>query len=37
METTSWENNIKMDLKETGCDYVNWIHIAQARTNGMLL
>jgi hypothetical protein len=25
------ENNIKMDLKEIGCDVVTWIHLAQDR------
>jgi hypothetical protein len=24
-----WEENITMDLKETGCDGVNWIQMAQ--------
>jgi hypothetical protein len=24
-----WEHNIKMDLKEIGCEYVHWIHSAQ--------
>jgi hypothetical protein len=24
-----WENNIKMDLKETRSDDVEWIHLAQ--------
>jgi hypothetical protein len=24
-----WEGNIKKDLKETGCDGVDWIHLAQ--------
>jgi hypothetical protein len=24
-----WEDNIKMDLKETGCDDVDWFHMAQ--------
>jgi hypothetical protein len=26
-----WENNIKMDLRETGIDGVNWIQLAQDR------
>jgi hypothetical protein len=26
-----WENNIKMDLKETGIDGANWIQLAQDR------
>jgi hypothetical protein len=26
-----WEDNIKMDLKETGIDGANWIRLAQVR------
>jgi hypothetical protein len=26
-----WEDNIKMDLKEIGFDYVDWIHLVQDR------
>lgn len=26
-----WEDNINTDLKETGCEYVDWIYLAQAR------
>jgi hypothetical protein len=26
-----WEDNIKMDLRETGIDGVNWIWLAQNR------
>jgi hypothetical protein len=26
-----WNDNIKMDLKETGWDGVDWIHLAQDR------
>jgi hypothetical protein len=26
-----WEDNIKMPLKERGCDDVDWIHLAQDR------
>jgi len=26
-----WVNNIRMDLKEVGCGYVDWIGLAQAR------
>ena len=26
-----WEDNIKMDLKELGCDAWNWIDLAQDR------
>jgi hypothetical protein len=25
----TWENNIKMDLRETGLEGVDWIHVAQ--------
>jgi hypothetical protein len=24
-----WENDIKMELKEIGCEGVNWVHLAQ--------
>jgi hypothetical protein len=24
-----WEHNIKTDLKKTGCEVVDWIHLAQ--------
>jgi hypothetical protein len=24
-----WENNIRMDLREIGCESVAWIHLAQ--------
>jgi hypothetical protein len=27
----SWEDNIKMDLRETGIDGANWIRLAQDR------
>jgi hypothetical protein len=27
----SWEDNIKMDLRETGIDGVKWIRLAQGR------
>jgi hypothetical protein len=30
------EDNIGMDLKETGCEDVDWIHLAQVRTSGGL-
>jgi len=23
-----WEDNIRMYLMETGCEYMNWIHLA---------
>ena len=26
-----WEDNIKMDLKEVGCDVRNWMDLAQDR------
>jgi hypothetical protein len=26
-----WEDNIKMDLRETGVDVANWIRLAQDR------
>jgi hypothetical protein len=26
-----WENSIKLDLRETGIDGTNWIHLAQDR------
>jgi hypothetical protein len=26
-----WVNNIKMDLREIGCDGINWIDLAQDR------
>jgi hypothetical protein len=28
-----WEDNIKMDLKETGIDGANWIQLAQGRVH----
>jgi hypothetical protein len=28
-----WEDNIKMDLRETGIDGTNWIHLAQDRVH----
>jgi hypothetical protein len=27
----SWGDNIKMDIKELGCEDVEWIHLAQGR------
>jgi hypothetical protein len=27
----SWEDNIRMDIKEIGWDDVDWIHLAQGR------
>jgi hypothetical protein len=32
-----WENNITNDPKETGCESVDRIHLAQEGTNGGLL
>ena len=29
--TRRWEDNIKMDLQEVGCSYMNWIWLAQDR------
>ena len=26
-----WEDNIKMDLQEVGCGYMDWIEVAQDR------
>jgi hypothetical protein len=26
-----WEDNIKMDLQEVGCEVVDWIDLAQGR------
>ena len=26
-----WEDNIKMDLQEVGCEWMNWIDLAQDR------
>jgi hypothetical protein len=27
-----WKDNIKMDLKEVGCQNVDWVHLAQDRS-----
>jgi hypothetical protein len=32
-----WEDNIKMDLRDTGMDGTNWIQLAQDRSSGGLL
>ena len=32
-----WEDNIKMDLREVGCDPGEWIDLAEDRTNGGLM
>jgi hypothetical protein len=26
-----WEDNIRMDLREVGCGYVDWMELAQDR------
>ena len=26
-----WEDNIKMDLQEMGCEGMDWVHLAQDR------
>jgi hypothetical protein len=28
-DETPWEDNVKMDLREIGCEDVNWIHLIQ--------
>jgi hypothetical protein len=33
----NWEDNIKMDLKETMCEGMDWIHLAQDRDHDKLL
>ena len=32
-----WEDNIKMDLREVGCDLGDWIALAEDRTNDWLM
>jgi hypothetical protein len=32
-----WEDNIKMDLQEAGCEGMDWIDVAQDRDGGVLL
>jgi hypothetical protein len=32
-----WEDNIKMDFKETGIDRANWIRLSQDRVQWQLL
>lgn len=32
-----WDSNIKMELKEMGCEVVDWINLAHDRTSGWLL
>ena len=29
-----WVDNIRMDLQEVGCGYVDWIELAQDRDSG---
>jgi hypothetical protein len=33
----TWEDNIKVDLKETACENVDWIHLAQDRVQWQTL
>ena len=30
----TWEDNVKMDLREVGCDPGDWIYIAEDRDQG---
>ena len=32
-----WEDNIKMNLREVGCDSRDWIDLAEDTTNGELM
>jgi hypothetical protein len=32
-----WENNIKMDLQEVGCEVMDWINVAKDRDRWRLL
>ena len=32
-----WEDNIRMDLQEVGCGYVDWIGLVQDRDRGWML
>ena len=32
-----WEDNIRMDLREVGCDPGEWIDLAEKGTNGELM
>jgi len=32
-----WEDNIRLDLKETEWEIVDWMHLAQVQTGGGLL
>ena len=33
-KNTSWEDNIKINFKETGWGSVDWIHLTHDMTNG---
>jgi hypothetical protein len=33
----TWEDNIKMDLRERGCGGMDWINLAEDRDSGWLL
>jgi hypothetical protein len=33
VEGYRWNDNIKMNFKEVGCENVNWIHMAQDRVH----
>jgi hypothetical protein len=32
-----WEDNIRMDHKEIGCERVDWLHLAQDRNQWLIL
>jgi len=32
-----WEDTIKMDLQEVGCEYMDWIELAQIRNRWQTL
>ena len=32
-----WEDNIKIDLRETGCDVEDWLDLAQDRVQWRLM
>jgi hypothetical protein len=34
--THRWKDNIEIDLRETGWDGMNWIHLAKNRESGLL-